>query len=87
MSRSQEFFDSLHSHQPYAPIVVNSAGEATLPKGKLSESGKRILSEGHKAGQHDLSNTGIRFKDSSELSSDDKLAVRALCPDCQKEDS
>lgn len=86
MTRSREFFDSLHLHQPYAPIVVNSAGEATLPKGKLSEIGKKILADGHKAGQHTLSNPGIRFKDGSEPSSDDKLAIRALCPDCQKED-
>lgn len=87
MSRSREFFDSLHSHQPYAPIVVNSAGEATLPKGRLSEGGKKILADDHKAGHHDLSNPGVRFKDSSEPSSDDKLAIRALCPDCQSEDS
>lgn len=90
MSRSVEFFESLHIHQPQPskPIVVNSAGEATLPtKVILSERGKKVLADDHKAGYHDLSKTGVRFKDSSKPSSDDRLAIRSLCPDCQSEDS
>ena len=87
MSRSQEFFDSLHDHTTL--YKVNSAGVTTpetVRNGVMNYEGIVHMHEAHKAGHHDLANTTLRWKDGSKPTTDDILAMRQRCVDCSVED-
>lgn len=65
--------------------MVSPSGEATNRGTELSPGGMALMLKQHKEGKHDPANKDLRWKDGSQVGSEDLLTVRSVCPVCKGE--